>query len=68
MKAITLEQCVDLLDRLAYPEKYESESFSTKWHSGDGPFEDWANEIADKYRSIVEEADSAVVDSHRRDS
>ena len=55
MSKITLEQCVDLLDRLAYPERYESESCSQRWHSGDGPFETWANEIVDKYKRIVEQ-------------
>jgi hypothetical protein len=54
MSKITLEQCIDLLDRLAYPERYEGESYSQGWHSGDGPFEDWANEIAEKYKRIVE--------------
>ena len=52
---ITLEQCRNLLDRLAYPERYESESFSQTWHSGDGPFETWANEIAEQYKQLVEE-------------
>ena len=56
----TLEQCIDLLDRLTYPERYESESFSNQWHSGDGPFETWANEIADKYRAIVESEETSA--------
>lgn len=48
------ERLEDLLNRLAYPERYENESHSQKWHSGDGPFETWAGDIADKYKALVE--------------
>ena len=50
----TLEQCMKLLDRLTYPENYEGESCSLRWFSGDGPFEDWANKIAEEYKEIIE--------------
>jgi hypothetical protein len=50
---LRIAELTRLLDRLAYPERFP-ESGCAGWHSGDGPFEEWANKIADEYRALPE--------------
>lgn len=46
------EQLREFLDRMAFPERYP-ESESNTWHSGDGPFEAYAEGVLDEYRELV---------------
>lgn len=50
--ATDVEPLTALLDKLAYPERFP-ESGHDSWHHGDGPFEDWASQIAKEYRSLM---------------
>lgn len=47
-----IEKLQKLLDKLAYPARFP-ESGHSSWHSGDGPFEDWAEQISKEYRELM---------------
>jgi hypothetical protein len=39
----------DIVDKLAYPEKYVS---TDEWFSGDGPFEEYCNKLQEKAKNF----------------